>query len=54
MQIEGDGIADIVHCLTEAKFHKDMIKTTDFNVRTEYENLKDGREITVVHSNTMW
>lgn len=41
MQIEGDGIADIVHYLTEAKFHKDMIKTTDFNVRTEYENLKD-------------
>lgn len=41
MQIEGDSIADIVHYLTEAKFHKDMIKTTDFNVRTEYENLKD-------------
>ena len=41
MQVEGDSIADIVHYLTEAKFHKEMIKTTDFNVRTEYENLKD-------------
>lgn len=41
MQIEDDGIADITHYLTEAKFQKDMIKTTDFEVRTEYENLKD-------------
>lgn len=41
MNIAGDAIADITHYLTEAEFHKDMIKTTDFDVRTEYENLKD-------------
>ena len=41
MNIAGDAIANITHYLMEAKFQKDMLKTTDFDVRTEYENLKD-------------
>ena len=43
MEIAAGSISDITQTLMGAGFEKDSVKTTNFNVRTDYENVKDNR-----------
>ncbi|MCM1313729.1 MAG: SIMPL domain-containing protein [Roseburia sp.] len=43
MEIAADNIEDITRAVIAAGFEKEALKTTDFNVRTEYESVK-GRD----------
>lgn len=42
MEIASESIADITRALAGAGFEKDAVKTTNFNVRTEYDRVKDS------------
>lgn len=41
MEIAADNIEDITNAVMAAGFERDAVKTTNFNVRTDYENVKD-------------
>jgi len=41
MEIASDSICEISGALSDAGFEQDAIKTTNFNVRTDYENVQD-------------
>ncbi len=41
MEIAADNIEDITNAVMAAGFKKDAVKTTNFNVRTDYQNVKD-------------
>lgn len=41
MELASDNIDDITRVLVEVGFEKDAVKTTNFHVRTDYENVKD-------------
>lgn len=43
MEIAADSIEDVTNAVISAGFKKDAVKTTDFNVRTDYENVEDRR-----------
>ena len=42
MEIASDSIGDLTRALADAGFEKDEVKTTSFNVRTDYDSVKDS------------
>ena len=41
MEVASDNIEDITRVLMDVGFDKDAVKTTNFNVRTDYDSVKD-------------
>ena len=44
MSLAAEQVADLKSAFANAGFEKDALKTTDFNIRTDYERVKDRNQ----------
>ena len=52
MSNAGDQIQELNQTLGSIGFEKDSVKTTNFNVRTEYDRIEDRNNNYRIHGNT--
>ena len=44
MSLAAEQVADLKRAFIDAGFEKDALKTTDFNIRTDYDRVKDRNQ----------
>ena len=44
MALAAEQVADLKRAFIDAGFEKDALKTTDFNIRTDYDRVKDRNQ----------